>query len=200
MALVDLQPGDGPEAGQLARMYLGAVQVHASENADRAALAAHALRELMEKLPRHLNVTGFEQIPLTTKLKQLAELWKRFREAQTDEERLDRRTRFDAAAEELAEWFEERHTPRRQWGGRVIDSLDPGRAPLPRVIKEPHQKLWDECHGCFEGTSHHHPIAPEVFGTHMLRFEDFLIDRLRPQTAADQRRLDEIIREGEAHA
>lgn len=199
-ALVDLQTRDGPDAGQLARMYLGAVQVRTSENADAMALAGHALRELMEKLPRHLNVLGYERISLTTKVRQLADLWKCFKHSNTDQERIEQRARFDAAAVQLVEWFNDWHTPRKQWGSRVIDRLDPGQAPLPKVIKEPHEKLWGECHGCFEGAGHHHLIAPEVFETNVLHFEDFLIDRLRPQTAADQHRLDEIIREGETDA
>lgn len=56
----------------LARMYLGALlALRQTENPDRLALAAHDMRELMEKLARHNNNTeGDGQLVTTTMMQQ----------------------------------------------------------------------------------------------------------------------------------
>jgi hypothetical protein len=181
-------------------MYVGAVLVLKQDrNPDAAALAAHGLRELMEKLPRYLNVPHAATSGAYARLHELSERWRTFQAAQ-EGQRLKRRQDFDACAEALAEWFPERHTPRKQWGGRVIDRLDPGQSPLPRVIKDRQVELWNECHSSFEDAAHHGNAGREDVERSLQRFEDFLHSWLNPQTVEDQRRIEDIIREGEADA
>lgn len=56
-ALLDLGSAAKDENPRMAKMYFGAVLVlRQIGNPDRLALAAHGLRELMEKMPRFLDV------------------------------------------------------------------------------------------------------------------------------------------------
>ncbi len=112
-------------------MYLGAILVFGQRgNPDAIALAAHGLRELMEKLARHLNVPMAQTSGVTAKVFEMSAKYRAIQEAHPDRKE-DLRIDFHECAEALAVWFPENHTPRSRWGAEVFDRLDPRGLKLP---------------------------------------------------------------------
>lgn len=198
-ALVDFDGRIDAKPPKLALMYLGAILVRGQTgNPDVVALAAHGLRELMEKLARHLDVP-MVQMDLTGRVRQLAEKYRAIEDSDP-QHREKRRTEFQDSAVALAAWFPTQHTTRANWAGEVMVRLDPRGLQLPTPAKQPHVKTWNDCHKCFQDAAHHRAITATEFGRHVQLFEDFLLDRLRPRTVGDQRLIEDIVREGEGDA
>jgi hypothetical protein len=153
----------------------------------------------MEKLARHLGIEMAQTANMTQRVSDLAAKHKAMQEA---EARLvaQRTSAFMEVAVSLATWFPERHTPRRRWASKVIDSLDPRKLPLPDAVKKLQMETWNSVNKTFEQAAHHKAIPAEDFDRHMRRFEDFLLDQLTPRALADHQRLEDIVREGEADA
>ena len=188
------------DGARLSAMYYGAVMVLKQPgNPDAVALAAHGLRELIEKLARRLKVPMAQTAGLTAKVSEMAARYQAVQSAPSHL-RDDRQAEFWASAEDLATWFPTRHTPRMKWGSEVIDRLDPRQLKLPQPAKDAHVETWNRCHKCFQSAAHHQGASGEEFTTHFRLFEDFLIDQLMPRAVDDQRELEDIIREGEDHA
>ena len=200
----------------LAAMYLGALSVYQqSINPDRLALTAHDLRELMEKLPRHLDipvatqpVTVKKQPSLIDKVKALVQGWKKAKRNSNCfgnplwSGKIDGPLqRYLVRLEEFSLWVETNRPTRKQQTGKVIRRLDPQSRPLPPTIEDLRIEEWDQCHDYFEGVSHHNRDATvEEFVRWLDVLESFLLDRLCPRTYDDRSIIDKIIREGEADA
>lgn len=200
----------------VAKMYLGALSVYQQNiNPDRLALTAHGLRELMEKLPRHLDMPLAAQPSVVTKrpsmkekVKALLQDWKK---AKKNSKCFDKQSwsgeidghlqKYLTQSEEFSQWVEADHPTRKQQTGKVLRRLDPQSRPLPPTIEDLRIKEWDQCHDYLEGVSHHNPDAmPEEFGRWLDVLEGFLLDSLCPRTYDDRSTIDEIIREGEPDA
>ncbi len=179
-------------------MYLGATMVrNQSANPDTMALSAHGFRELMEKLPRLLDVPMAQR--LTSRMGATIERWKRMANAPA-EQRDGAKAKFCEEAEKLISWYVEQSTERNQRAGAVMDRLDQRKAALPQPAKAPHVATWNACLRVVETAAHHGSVTPEVYEEHVQKLEDFLIDRLRPSAVDDQRTIEDIVREGEEHA
>jgi hypothetical protein len=199
-ALVSREVGGGENPGKLARMYLGAVLVRNQvANLDAIPLAGHGLRELMEKLTRHLDVPNAYVAGLVGKVEELVRKRQAFTGAPA-EARDAKQAEFVDCAEKLADWFPERHTPRKKWGSEVIDRLDPRSGTLPSPVKQPHIDLWNRCHKTFEDAAHHGSVPADVFDEHLRLLEDFLLERFKPPAVENQRAIEDIVREGETDA
>lgn len=184
-------------------MYMGAVAVRPQDsNPDRFAQAAHSVRELMEKLPRYLDVPVLErELSMKEKLRQLEDIWDRAQGDATGVSITATLKKFLASVKEFFDWFREQHPRRRERTARVMRSLDPGTSKLPSKIEDLRLKEWDACHGFFQGVSHHTTECTEDdLDAWIDSLERFLLDRLRPRTFEDHDELDEIIAEGESRA
>jgi hypothetical protein len=195
---------------RLAGMYLGSLLVlRQIENPDLLALAAHGLRELMEKLPRYLDLPVAAKPPsLKEKVRSLLQSWgsaARHSQCLLDPAwsgAIDGPLRkFLKRTQEFFSWFESEHPTRKQQTAKVLRSLDPINRPLPAPIEQLRIEEWDKCHNYFEGVSHHTILLPpEDFTSWLAVLERFLLDRLRPRTFEDHTEIDRIISEGEANA
>src|SRR5262249_46050749 len=195
---------------RLAGMYLGSLLVlRQIENPDLLALAAHGLRELMEKLPRYRDLPVTAKPPsLKEKVRNLLQSWSNT--AKHSQCLLDPAwsgtidgplLKFLKRAQEFFSWFESEHPTRKQQTAKVLRSLDPMDRPLPAPIEQLRIEEWDKCHNYFEGVSHHTiPSSPEDFVLWLAVLDHFLLDRLRPRTFEDHTEIDRIISEGEANA
>jgi hypothetical protein len=193
---------------RIARMYLGAYYaLKDSLNPERFVLAAHVIREVMEKVPEIVAVSTpahsellrekiaelervYELVVSNSKLK--PPKW----EGETD-------SPIRALMEKTAALFEwkKRHMPtRRQEIASTMRALDgPGRA-LPSDLEDRAVQEWFDLRDYFTGIAHHRSPdpTPAEFDSRLTSFERILLRKLNPPTFADFDALDAIIKSGEA--
>ncbi|WP_447964854.1 hypothetical protein [Nitrospira sp. Ecomares 2.1] len=199
----------GQKNTQLGSIYLGALHVlNQNQNPDRFALAAHGLRELMEKLPRYLEIpieandTSLMQMSRT-----LADQWRRAK----NQSKCHNDTLWDGVLDEplrkyLGESenffskFDKNRPSHKKQAANVIRRLDPQGQTLPLTIENLRVKEWDHCRDYFVAVSHHnHSTAQQEMEQWINALEVFLLDRLVPQTFDDFSIIAAIIKEGESN-
>ena len=199
----------GKKDHQLASMYLGALSVlKQASNPDRVAQAAHGLRELLEKLPRILDMPVESKLPnMKEKIRLLQKSWSR---AKSDSEWLKNPTnsasvdgpirKFLVDSETFFSWFDTDHLTRKQQATRVVRSLDPQKKLLPAPIEKLHVEAWEQYRDHFVLVSHHNVVETfDEFVKWMDGVEGYLLDRLVPRTFEDFTSLRTIIGEGEVN-
>lgn len=189
---------------KLARMYLGSIAVLGQKsNQERLPLAAHGLREMMEKLPKYL------EIPVQAKGQSLKQ---KIQELSSRKDKAARnsschfkdgwRGEIDKPLDQLLQdldefflWFIEANPTRKQRIARVIRVLDPSPSFLPKPLEEIQVSVWDRCNSYFQGVSHHTlESSEEEFSSPLSVLERFLLDRLSPRTFEDFAVIDDLIR------
>jgi hypothetical protein len=193
---------------QLGNMYIGAVTVLADgSNPERLVLAAHGLRELMEKIPKYLHIKK-TQDTLKSRTRNLEIAWEKACKNSQCLKNPDSTVQIDPPLRsflrkmgEFFSWFKQSHPKRKEEIAKTLQALDSIDRPLPPPIKELRVDEWDGIHDYFEGVAHHQ-INPGYndFILWLDVIERFLLDRLRPRTFADFDKIDSIIKEGETSA
>jgi len=199
----------GKKDQQLALMYLGALSVLKNIlNPDRIAQAAHSLRELLEKLPRILDMPIQVKPPsMIDKIRPLEQTWSK---AKTESSclktnphsgEIDRPLRkFLDETDSFFTWLGSDRPTRRQQAAKVVRGLDPLKKVLPETIESLHVEEWDRYRSHFELVSHHQIVEEyEEFIKWVDGVERYLLDRLVPRTFDDFTTLDKIIGEGETN-
>lgn len=199
------------KAQSLADMYLGSLTVLSdTRNPDRLALAAHGLRELMEKIPSFVDVRiKAQKEGLKGKVIELDVAWKATVEngnsynGGTWSGEIDRGlSRFLRKLESFFQWFREHHPRRKAEIAATLEGLDPSGSSLPEPLAALNVETWENIRDFFVDVAHHR--RPNTTGNEFSRWLDalerFLVDRLRPRTFPDLDAIDRIIREGEDHA
>lgn len=195
-------------SSDLGDIFFGALlTLGQKENPDRLAQAAHGMRELMEKLPNYLDLPIPKKLPsLKEKVRHLARRRDKAlnnsssRDGSAWRGEIDNHLqKFLIEADEFFEWFEEEHPTRKRRTVKMLRGLDPSALPLPEPLEESNIEQWNKCNDHFQGVSHHTISGAENdFRLHLSVLENFLLDRLAPQTSEDFTLIDELIREGEA--
>jgi hypothetical protein len=199
----------GKKDQQLALMYLGALSVLRNmSNPDRSAQAAHSLRELLEKLPRILDIPIQAKPPsMMDKIRPLEQTWSK---AKTESSRLKTNQPSDVIdkplrkfldeADSFFTWLASDRPTRKQQAAKVVRGLDPLKKALPETIESLHVEEWDRYRNHFEQVSHHQIVEEhEEFIKWVDGVEHYLLDRLVPRTFDDFATLDKIIGEGETN-
>jgi len=194
----------------LGTIYHGALSVFQEEgNPDRLALTAHGLRELMEKIPRYLDLPQEKSSSnMLGKVRGLQDSWrdtvektnclKDGRWSGTVDKFLER---FLKRTHEFFQWVEDNRPKRKQSAATVLRKLDPLPYALPEAIEKLRVNEWECIHDYFEKVAHHNGVvAVEEFTGWLASLERFLLDRLIPRTFEDHAKIDEIIEEGEKNA
>jgi hypothetical protein len=194
-----------PEVGII---YFGALMTLANTGIpDRFALAAHGLRELMEKLPKYVDVPivnkgpGLkEKVRALAQRRELAILHSVNRDGPSWRGEIDDHLReFLSDSDGFFEQFAAEDVTRRGRAATILRGLDPSAAPLPEKLEELNIVKWQNCNDYFVRVSHHSRVADEnEFDAHISELETLLIDRLAPRTSEDFATIDLIIKEGEA--
>jgi hypothetical protein len=183
---------------QLGHMYLGALDVlqhHA--NPDRLALVAHGVRELIEKLPRFLDVPSTENRGpgIREQARSLVAAWEKWGPSVVDGGGM--LTSFgEKLLGKLADFCEGvgGDPTRRQAATAAISRLDLNPLKLPPPIQDLHIAEWSEIEGFFIGVAHHtRPTDNEELEQYLAALERFLLDRLRPRTFEDFAAIDELL-------
>lgn len=195
----------------LANMYVGTLTVlKHNENPDHLALAAHGVRELMEKLPLFVNVPIKAQSKaLKSEVRNLEKTWLTTRNKSQSYNNQTWEGEIDAPLHKLLkklhlffEWFDDDYPSRKAEFAETLRGLEISGRTLPTPLEELNIKAWFEIRDFFQSVSHHqNPTTTDDEFCQMLEaLERFLIDRLHPQTFTDFNKIDEIIREGESDA
>lgn len=194
---------------QLSEMYAGALQVLQSDNRDRYALAAHNLRELMEKLPTYVDVpstgtggTSRAPKPLNAQVREFHDHWKSVASGLESATEITSRLRtFLRRTREFFEYFEASFPKRRELTTAALRKLDQSETPLPGPIEMHRVVLWDKYREFFLSIAHHGKVCPgDEFMQWLQAFENFLVDFIAPRTFDDFAVIDVLIEEAEKDA
>ena len=194
----------------LSAMYTGAInRMNRGGNPDRHAQAAHSLRELMEKLPEHLNVpTNARKETLKAKARECEDA---FNNAQrrsgcygvsggwTGE--IDQHLRkMLQRMEKCFQWFGE-HAPRRREEARgALRQLDGTGRPPPEPLEDLNIAYWERIRDYFQRVAHHRvTTTDDEMWKWIVQLEDFLLDRLVPRTFEDFDEIDSLIGDEEGN-
>ncbi len=189
-------------------MYRGTLQVLQSDNVNKYALAAHGLRELIEKLPQHFNLRmQAHNEQLGAEVDNACSAWEKARDNSTCTcdgrwigEIDDHLRKCLSTISSFFERFRANAPRRRQEVAELIHTMDPGRGRLPKELEEPNVKIVQSMRAYFTKISHHRETPDSAdFFKWLDEFERFLLDRLRPRTFEDQDLIDAVIAEGESH-
>lgn len=187
--------------GRLADWYLSAIMVlRQDSNPDRLALAAHSMREVIEKLPDEMELPVSKNSSLSSqRVKSLHEKWQRVK-LQPEGITFDNR-RLPGFLNDLDEFFAGIEISGTKWrdDGRMIqDKLDPLGATMPSVLREERASNWVELRRYCLNVCHHNfvPDAAE-FSLNMDRVETFLLDLARPRSVDNQAEILALIEEAE---
>jgi hypothetical protein len=191
------------QRADIAACYHAAIVVLNDEHLpDRLSLAAHALRELLEKLPNDAMAvdTGAD---LNTKVNELRKPW----EDVVAEEQAQQgapwshgvgkalRTFLDA----VTNFFKARDaitTSRQEQAAAFLKTLEVSNVPLPADVQRRSAKEWMQMRRYFNNVAHHQgtPTVQE-FQARVAQLEAFLSARLIPRPTADFERIDDLLKE-----
>lgn len=196
-ALVDKRP-------EVAVSYQAAVVILNDQLLpDRLPLAAHALRELMEKLPADDGTVVDIGADLNTKVNALREPWDTA--VAEDEGRGGERwsngigEALRAFLVAVAEFFAGRDGiagGRRQQTIVFLNRLDVAPVRLPEDVQRKSAQEWMRLRGYFNDVSHHR-FGPEerTFQEKVAQLESFLFARLVPRPTEDFAAIDALLQE-----
>jgi hypothetical protein len=202
-ALVELDGKSPSPHLRLADIYVGALTVRdQTANAEAIVLAAHGMRELMDKMPR-VHGIPVRAKELSAESKKLIDAWDLVKRAKHDEEKTERAETFDAAMEGFATSFREPGQGRKKQAEELLFHLDQRGQRLPPTIERHRIAEWSDYESYFQNVSHHtRPTSTSEFDDHVAGLEDFLLSYLRPRTYDDRAKLAAIVegRAGESRA
>jgi len=190
---------------RLADMYGGAIYVLGqTRNPDRFALAAHGLRELIEKLGERLGAPVAGGPSLKERVLQLRKKWPSgalgaLYDEPTGSLSSSKPVRdFLDRARDFFDWFDQSFPSRREKIGKFFAATDPFQRRLLPAIEKTHVARWLGVRDELLAIAHHgrNPTQSE-FQRLFDRLDSLLIERLRPKTFEQQDEIDRIIAEGE---
>jgi hypothetical protein len=183
---------------QLGHIYIGALDVlQHGANPDRVALAAHGIRELIEKLPRFLDVPATENRGpgLREQARTLAAAWAKLGPSVIDEDGV-LTSSGEKMLGKLADFCEGvgADPTRKQAATAAVSRLDLNPLKLPPPIQDLHVSEWSTIEGFFIGVAHHTKATDDdEIKQYFAALERFLLDRLRPRTFEDFAAIDELL-------
>ena len=188
----------------LGTMYLGGLTVLAdTSNPDRFSLCAHALRELMEKLPEYLDVpTPAHKESLKQKVIEIESAYggmsKKTACAHVEkgwDGPIDAHLRkFLLGLAKFLEWFATHHPRRQAELHGTLRRLDGSGRELPLPLESLNADAWSKMREYFQAVSHHRKQGDDrEFASWVDALERFLLDRFLPRTFDDLAEIDAIL-------
>jgi hypothetical protein len=199
----------GDQHADLAALYLGVVIVlRHGDNPERIPQAAFSIRELLVKLPNHLDVPmPAHRERLGDRIDVVKKCWDSAAKHSTSRQNGTWKGTIDGnlerlltKLEDLFRWRDEHHPHRRDEVAALLRRLDPAGGKLPTQLESVNYKEWSDLSDFFNDVLHHNRVVTlDEFQAKLTAVERLLLDRLRPRTFADWQTIDDIIREGESH-
>jgi len=160
-------------------------------------LAAHGIRELLEKLPRYLDVPVEAPKPLAlgARARNLTDAWDRLGGSAVKDGLLTKNgTKLLDAVKEFCEGVRADVPTRVEQAAAAVRGLDLHPLKLPPQIESLHVQQWREIEGFFIGVSHHtRSTDHDEFSQFVAALERFLLERLRPRTFDDFTAIDQLL-------
>lgn len=194
----------------LARMYMSAIQVFSqSDNEGRIHLTAHAIREMMGKLPDVIDV------PIEDGAKQrLGDFVNNVNQEWTKmcaKGRWPGDPKWNGEVDGVLRKFLKKieamlgaevkiKRGRKTAVQAVIRKQNFSSVPLPSDIEDLKTKEWIKYQDYFTTTAHYNPTDEPIFLGYLKHFEYFLLNWLEPRTFEVHDDIMKIIEEGEANA
>ena len=165
---------------------------------DRLSLAAHALREVMEKLPGDgVNVDRGADLP--TKVRGLRPPWERACVARGggawDGAIGGELRAFLVVMQEFFDGQARLVRTRRAYAVEFLRGLDVAPTGLPDDVQEQNAKHWVDFHRYFDRVAHHGSAEETVFREQVSRLEAFLSERLILRPTEDFARIEALAQE-----
>jgi hypothetical protein len=193
----------------LASMYRGGLLIlEATDNPERLPFCAHAMRELMEKLPDYLSVTTQAQREsLKQKVGEIEESYIRAQRrsccfgTEGWDGKIDNHLRkFLDRIQKFLDWFAHHHPRRRDELRATLRELDTSVHLLPDPLADLNIEAWIKKRDFFVAVCHHRqaPSEEEFLGW-LDALERFLLDRLSPRTFDDFSEIDALLAEEESN-
>jgi hypothetical protein len=167
-------------------------------------LFVRTLRELIEKLPEHLDVpTKARGESLGAKVNELQSSWERAQSSRCRREGV-----WDGAidapvqtllsrVDEFFAWLREHKPRRKEEAAQALRRVDASGRVLPPPLEALNVELWDEMREYFQSVAHHRRrVEREDFLPWVEALEGFLLDRLEPRTFDDFDEVDDLLSEG----
>lgn len=172
----------------------------------RFSIAGHALRELQNGLPHHLEVPE-ERGRLGDFFNWLREQWRGLLQGRPEKVGAELWTgvvidqplgTFLGALHDKIETYIGVYPRRREMHRSALGRLDPGLSQVPDAVQETVVTTWMELSRVFNSATH--SSDPDEFEAAVEAFEDFVGDRLAPRTFEKQDAIEDLVREGEGRA
>ncbi len=183
----------------LAKIYLGALHVlQQVDNPDRLALAAHNLRELMEKFPLFVDISIKPTGSLGDKVQALYQEWVKNGQAEETQEGICKNPRkiseLNKKINAFFLWYKDNSSTRAQQIKKTLREIDPSKRAVPEPLEDLIAKFWGEMKNYFQKIAHHGKETDDnTFMEYLYQLEKFLLDKLKPPTFEDIDQIDEII-------
>jgi hypothetical protein len=193
---------------ELSALYESALQVLMDgSNPQHHALAAHALRELMGRLPKFLDLPILAVAGrLGDRVSALEPLW-------TATERSACRTgsswageidgpirRLLDALDAFFKWWTESRPKRREIGGEVFRSTDPAGLKLPPALQKRRADRWLELNDYFVAIAHGGKVDDRKFTFALYDLEQVLLECLYRRPSEDFSAIDALLAEENPNA
>ena len=192
---------------EIADMFLGGILILSDEtNPDRIALSAHGFREMMEKIPKLVDVPiKSSDNPIGNKVRTLEAEWDKVLGNTNCNSTGTWAGEIDNALKNMLETLEDffinlkKDVPkRREERTMMFRGFSESGSDLPQNILDKSNERWMNLYGFFTGTSHHSmPREIEIIREKVKHLEAVLTELLNPRTLEDFDEIDNIIKEGE---
>jgi hypothetical protein len=194
---------------RLAGLYWESIRaLNDPENSARHAIAGHLLRELMDGLPKVMDVPE-ERDRLRDFFQWLLGAWQRLtrtRALKTDRGLWngdaidDRLGKFLGELDSRVERYAATQVRRRDVQQRVLGNLDAGFGAVAAPIQDTFLARWMDTHDMFTLAAHHGLDDLSKLEAAAEVFEELLRDRLAPRSFEKEDLIAAIVQEGEARA
>lgn len=189
---IELEVALRERSAEAADMYVGAIQVtKCAWNPDRIALSCHGIRELINSLPRHIDVPVVSESnqQLTNFTEALAVAWRAMEKSGkwTTERRW--RGEIDSNIKNILKKAEAvvkarieiRENKDAQFKA-MIKKQNYSPVPLPGSIEKNKAQEWNDYRDYFVQRAHRKETTEEEFSSYLTHFEYLLLGYLKPRT------------------
>jgi hypothetical protein len=196
------------KAAEIGDLYEGALRALSDEaNPGRFFLAGHSVREMMDALPRLLNLPMLaEQGRLGDQVSAAEGKWVRaqkspcYGDGKWEGTIDDILRRGLQAIDELFEWRKQNRPKRRDVASGIFRLTDPSGLALPEPLDRKRADRWLVLHSFFVGVAHRSPTTCDEFSKYLDELEQILLDALYRQPSEDLSRIDAILAEEQPDA
>jgi hypothetical protein len=193
----------------LSNMYKGSLLILSQlDNPDHLALAAHGMRELMEKFPiiadvpvESANNNMLRDIvnKIIWEFKKMVSRSDCYRNGEWEGTIDGHLNRFLSVLNNDLTQNDTLTSPRRDQGRKMIRSLTDTKYPTAEAIEQHILTRWKELRGYFTGVAHHSTQTTyEEMIEKLQRLNQLIFELLRPKIAESLNELDRLIQEAEA--